>query len=136
MVHELDNLTIGTFAKLADVSVETIRFYQRKKLLRTPVKFYGTIRRYTSTDVKRVKFIKAAQKLGFTLEEIAKLLFLEDGTHCLETKEIAEAKLNNIRQKISHLKSLENTLVNYISNCSDADANSNCPLISKLFNDE
>lgn len=80
MENNLENLTIGVFAKAAGVNVETIRFYQRKGLLREPDKPYGSIRRYGEADVVRVKFVKSAQRLGFSLDEIAELLRLDDGT--------------------------------------------------------
>src|SRR3546814_14217958 len=73
-----ENLTIGAFAKAAGVNVETIRFYQRKGLLTEPGRPYGSIRRYGAVDVTRVRFVKSAQRLGFSLAEIAELLSLED----------------------------------------------------------
>lgn len=84
MENNLENLTIGVFAKAAGVNVETIRFYQRKGLLPEPDKPYGSIRRYGEADVTRVRFVKSAQRLGFSLDEIAELLRLDDGTHCEE----------------------------------------------------
>ncbi|EEU2719380.1 TPA: MerR family transcriptional regulator, partial [Escherichia coli] len=92
MENNLENLTIGVFAKAAGVNVETIRFYQRKGLLREPDKPYGSIRRYGEADVVRVKFVKSAQRLGFSLDEIAELLRLDDGTHCEEASSLAEHK--------------------------------------------
>ena len=77
MENNLENLTIGVFARTAGVNVETIRFYQRKGLLPEPDKPYGSIRRYGETDVTRVRFVKSAQRLGFSLDEIAELLRLE-----------------------------------------------------------
>ena len=65
MENNLENLTIGVFARTAGVNVETIRFYQRKGLLPEPDKPYGSIRRYGETDVTRVRFVKSAQRLGF-----------------------------------------------------------------------
>ena len=76
MENNLENLTIGVFAKAAGVNVETIRFYQRKGLLLEPDKPYGSIRRYGEADVTRVRFVKSAQRLGFSLDEIAELLRL------------------------------------------------------------
>ena len=66
MENNLENLTIGVFAKAAGVNVETIRFYQRKGLLPEPDKPYGSIRRYGEADVTRVRFVKSAQRLGFS----------------------------------------------------------------------
>jgi MerR family mercuric resistance operon transcriptional regulator len=67
--------------------VETIRFYQLKGLLPQPKRPYGSIRRYGQADVARVKFVKSAQRLGFSLDEVGQLLKLEDGTHCSEAAE-------------------------------------------------
>lgn len=74
MRRDLENLTIGGFAKACGVNVETIRFYQRKALLRAPDRAAGKIRRYSAGDVARMRFIKSAQRLGFSLDEIAQLL--------------------------------------------------------------
>ncbi len=67
MENNLENLTIGVLARMATVNVETIRFYQRKGLLPQPDRPYGSIRRYEEVDVARVRFIKSAQRLGFSL---------------------------------------------------------------------
>ena len=98
MQINFENLTIGVFAKAAGVNVETIRFYQRKGLLPEPDKPYGSIRRYGEADVTRVRFVKSAQRLGFSLDEIAELLRLEDGTHCEEASGLAEHKLKDARK--------------------------------------
>ncbi|WP_134614696.1 MerR family transcriptional regulator, partial [Pseudomonas aeruginosa] len=103
MQINFENLTIGVFAKAAGVNVETIRFYQRKGLLPEPDKPYGSIRRYGEADVTRVRFVKSTQRLGFSLDEIAELLRLEDGTHCEEASGLAEHKLKDVREKMADL---------------------------------
>lgn len=100
MENNLENLTIGVFARAAGVNVETIRFYQRKGLLPEPDRPYGSIRRYGQADVARVKFVKSAQRLGFSLDEIAELLKLEDGTHCCEAAELATLRLADVRARL------------------------------------
>src|SRR5258707_3833893 len=110
MENNLKNLTIGAFAEAAGVNVETIRFYQRKGLLPEPNKPYGSIRRYSETDVARVSFVKSAQRLGFSLDEIAELLRLEDGTHCDEASYLAEHKLKDVLEKLADLKGMETSL--------------------------
>ncbi|MCK9396977.1 MAG: MerR family transcriptional regulator, partial [Methylobacter sp.] len=95
-----ESFTIGALAKRARVNVETIRFYQRRGLLVEPERPLGGIRRYTELDVRRVRFIKQGQKLGFSLNEVLELLSLEDGQHCREAKEIALRKLTLIRERI------------------------------------
>lgn len=97
MPRILENLTIGAFADSAGVNVETIRFYQRKGLLAEPDRPQGGIRRYSDGDVRRVKFIKCAQRLGFNLDEIGELLRLDDGTHCRQASALAERKLVDVR---------------------------------------
>ncbi|WP_442963300.1 MULTISPECIES: MerR family DNA-binding protein, partial [unclassified Pseudomonas] len=89
---------------------ETIRFYQRKGLLPEPDKPYGSIRRYGAADVTRVRFVKSAQRLGFSLDEIAELLRLDDGTHCEEASSLAEHKLQDVREKMADLARMEAVL--------------------------
>ncbi|MCC7845776.1 Hg(II)-responsive transcriptional regulator, partial [Klebsiella pneumoniae] len=117
MQINFENLTIGVFAKAAGVNVETIRFYQRKGLLPEPDKPYGSIRRYGEADVTRVRFVKSAQRLGFSLDEIAELLRLEDGTHCEEASGLAEHKLKDVREKMADLARMEAVLSELVCAC-------------------
>ncbi|MBI1424313.1 MAG: Hg(II)-responsive transcriptional regulator [Gammaproteobacteria bacterium] len=132
MENNLENLTIGVFAKAAGVNVETIRFYQRKGLLPEPDKPYGSIRRYGETDVTRVRFVKTAQRLGFSLNEIAELLRLEDGTHCEEAGALAEHKLKDIREKLADLTQIEAVLSKLVCACHERKGSISCPLIASL----
>lgn len=132
MEHDLNNLTIGALATTACVNVETIRFYQRKGLLAEPDRPYGSIRRYGEADVSRVKFVKSAQRLGFSLDEIAELLRLEDGTHCGEARVLAERKLLDVREKLNDLNRMESALAKLVANCRAARGTVSCPLISAL----
>ena len=117
MKKNLESLTIGAFAKAAGVNVETIRFYQRKELLPEPDKPYGSIRRYGEADVARVKFVKSAQRLGFSLEEVAGLLRLDDGAHCDEARVLAEQKLEDVRGKLADLRRIESVLEQLVHDC-------------------
>jgi MerR family mercuric resistance operon transcriptional regulator len=135
MKNEFDNLTIGTFAKAAGVNVETIRFYQRKKLLPAPERSYGKIRHYSKADVARVKFVKAAQRLGFSLDEIAELLKLEDGTHCSEAAELATLRLTDVRARLANLKRMETALSKLLGKCKGPHGSVACPLIDALHSD-
>jgi len=127
-----ENLTIGVFAKAAGVNVETIRFYQRKGLLLEPDKPYGSIRRYGEADLARVRFVKSAQRLGFSLDEIAELLRLEDGTHCDEASHLAEHKLQDVRAKMADLARMESVLSELVRACHLRQGNVFCPLIASL----
>ncbi|AOJ72692.1 MULTISPECIES: Hg(II)-responsive transcriptional regulator [Burkholderia] len=132
MGTETGNLTIGAFAAAADVSVETIRFYQRKGLLNEPDKPYGRIRRYGAADVARVRFVKSAQRLGFSLDEVAELLKLDDGPYCAEASRLAERKLDDIRAKIADLARMEAVLAQLVGACHVNEGNVSCPLIASL----
>lgn len=127
-----ETLTIGTFAKAAAVNVETIRFYQRKGLLPEPRRAFGSIRRYGSADVARVRFVKAAQRLGFSLDEVAELLKLEDGTHCTEARVLAECKLEDVRGKLTDLRRIEGVLADTVARCGARRGAVRCPLIATL----
>jgi MerR family mercuric resistance operon transcriptional regulator len=132
MENNFENLTIGAFAKAAGVNVETIRFYQRKGLLPEPAKPCGSIRRYGETDVTRVRFVKSAQRLGFSLDEISELLRLEDGTHCEEASRLAEDKLKDVREKQADLALMEAALSGLVRACHATRGNVSCPLITSL----
>ena len=132
MENTVESLTIGAFAKAAGVNVETIRFYQRKELLPEPDKPYGSIRRYGEADVARVKFVKSAQRLGFSLEEVAGLLRLDDGAHCDEARVLAEQKLGDVRGKLADLRRIESVLVQLVHDCCASHGTVSCPLIVSL----
>jgi MerR family mercuric resistance operon transcriptional regulator len=132
MENGSESLTIGAFARAAGVNVETIRFYQRKGLLLEPEKPYGSIRRYGEADVTRVRFVKSAQRLGFSLDEIADLLKLEDGTHCDEASSLAEHKLRDIQEKLADLGRMEAVLTDLVCACHSRKGNVSCPLIASL----
>lgn len=129
------HLTIGQLAKAVGVNVESIRFYQRKGLLAEPRRPLGGVRHYGPEDVARVRFIKAAQRLGFALSEIGSLLKLDDGTHCAEARKIAEQKLGEVRMKLADLKHMEAALAGLVRACRSRRGNVQCPLIASLHPD-
>jgi MerR family mercuric resistance operon transcriptional regulator len=124
--------TIAWLAREAFVNVETIRFYQRKQLLDEPPRPLGGVRRYTPDDVARVRFIKSAQRIGFTLAEIAVLLQLEDGTHCREAQAIATHKLEDVQGRIDELQRMAAVLQDMVQACGSARGKIKCPLIASL----
>lgn len=133
MIDTAEKFTIGALAKAADVNVETIRFYQRKGLLPEPEKPYGGIRHYSGAEVARVRFVKSAQRLGFSLDEIAELLALDDGTDCHKARQLAEKKLGEIREKLSLLSHMEATLAEMIGACRARRGKVSCPMISSFY---
>lgn len=130
-----DYLTIGTLAERGGVNVETIRYYQRRGLLQEPVKPRGGFRHYPLDTANRVRFIKRAQALGFTLEEIAGLLALDQKKACLETRGIAAHKLELIEQKIADLMKMKRALSRLLRACDVSSAGAPCPIIHLLSDD-
>lgn len=128
----MQTTTISGLARAAGVNVETIRFYQRRGLLVEPAKPLGGIRRYGEADIARVLFIKAAQRIGFTLDEIAQLLQLDDGTRCSEARAIAEHKLADVRQRLQDLQRIEAALAQLVDRCASRRGTVSCPLIDAL----
>jgi len=125
-------LTIGRLAAAAEVNVETVRYYQRRGLLREPTRPMGSVRRYSSDDVKRIRFVKRAQQLGFTLDEVANLLQLEDGRSCRETERLAQQKLVTVQVRIADLRRLRKTLQDLIGRCGVGRGKIACPIIKSL----
>ncbi len=124
-------LTIGRLAKAAEVNVETIRYYQRVALLVEPLKPLEGFRVYPKETINRVRFIKRAQKLGFSLQDIAHLLELGEG-HCSDVREQAETKLGQIEAQIKGLKSMRKTLKKLITECNAGNESGCCPIVQSL----
>lgn len=131
----MNELTIGGLAKAAGVGVETVRYYQRRRLIPEPPRSYGTIRRYRAADVERLRFIKAAQELGFSLKEVVELLGLDQGGSCRAVERIAQSKLTIVRTRIAGLKQIERTLAALVSQCKTTRGRLRCPIIKSLHAD-
>lgn len=126
-------LTIGRLAHAADVGIETIRYYQRRKLLPLPARAESAFRKYPPALVDRIRFIKRAQELGFTLEEIGALLELEDGKNRRAIRKVAAARLAQIRARIADLTRMEHTLSHLIEHCETTGQARPCPIIATLL---
>jgi MerR family mercuric resistance operon transcriptional regulator len=124
-------MTIGALAREARVGVETIRYYQRRDLMREPERPYGGIRRYGETDLRRLRFIRHARELGFSLDEVGELLRLDDGVECREAQRIAAKKQAQISQRIEQLERIRATLDLLLLQCRDAST-ARCPMILTL----
>lgn len=129
----MDPMTIGQLAAEAGVNVETVRYYQRRGLLATPRRQPGTIARYPGAALIRLRFIKRAQSLGFSLDDVQALLALEDGQSCSQARGIAEHKLTDVRQRIRALRKLEHALQDLVERCSATRRTVSCPLIAALM---
>jgi Hg(II)-responsive transcriptional regulator len=130
-----ENLTIGGLAREAQVGVETVRYYERRGMVPQPGKAVGAYRRYSPAHVNRIRFIKRAQTLGFSLEEITTLLQLEDGTDRRSIRRIAAARLAETQRKIKDLRRMERVLKHLLHDCEAHDKALRCPIIAAIAPD-
>ncbi len=119
-------MKIGDLARAGGVSVETIRFYQRRGLLAEPPRGTG-VRRYAAADLERLRSIRAAQTAGFTLEEIATLLGL-DSHDRTAARALAEARIAAIDEKIATLKTMRTALKGLVKDCAEG-GDGPCPIL-------
>jgi MerR family mercuric resistance operon transcriptional regulator len=126
-----DTMTIGQLANAAGVNVETVRYYQRRGLLRVPNKPPGGHRTYPRDALEQLAFIRRAQQLGFSLEEIKSLLRLSDGTQRRLTLRIAEERRKALVARITELLAMRSGLDRLIRRCK-ATRTGLCPLIVAL----
>lgn len=129
------NLTIGRLAEAAGVNIETIRYYQRRGLLDAPPKPLAGHRRYPPDQIKRLHFIKRAQALSFTLDEVSALLTLGATCACGETRDLAVRKLSLIKQKMADLAAMKRALDKLVKQCDAGDGHASCPIIDLLAGD-
>ena len=129
-------MTIGKVAAAAGVNVETIRFYQRRGILTAPPKKLGGLRYYDQAEIDRVLFIKRAQNLGFSLEDVIALLALDKSDACAKTHDAAEKKLKIVEDRIRDLERIRSTLKDLIGQCKEGVAGVSCPIIESLMHSE
>lgn len=125
-------MTIGNVAEAAEVGIETIRYYQRRGLVATPDKTGGAYRRYDKGHVERIRFIKRAQALGFSLDEVETLLALEDGADRQTIQSVAGARLDEIQCRIADLRSIEQALSHLLNQCKTHSRAVRCPIIAAI----
>jgi MerR family mercuric resistance operon transcriptional regulator len=131
----MQEMTIGQLAEAAEVNVETVRYYHRRGLLPVPPRPTGGIRRYPENVLRRLRFIKRSQSLGFSLDEVEALLSLHDGQTCRAARAIAEHRLTDVRQRMQDLSRLEAALASLVQRCSTSKGKMSCPLIDALMDD-
>jgi MerR family transcriptional regulator, mercuric resistance operon regulatory protein len=124
--------TIARLAAEAGVHIETIRYYQRLKLAPEPPRPVGGIRRYGEADADRLRFIKRAQAMGFTLEEIRSLITLQARRSCRATRDLAATKLRIVDARIRELRHLRKELAGLIADCDANIEDTTCPVIQRL----
>ena len=126
-----DRLTIGRLAKAAEVGIETVRYYQRRGLLPVP-RATGAVRYYPISEVRRIGFIKKAQALGFSLNEIATLLDLADGRNRRAVQSVASTRLAEIETKLADLSRMQGALAELLHQCRATGQSHPCPIIEAL----
>jgi len=131
MPDNRNGVTIGNLACAAGVGVETVRYYQRRGLINEPERPYGGIRRYFEPDLRRLRFIRHARDLGFSLDEAGELLQLDDGVECQQAQSIAGEKRDRIQQRIEQLERIRATLDALLEQCRDRKT-ARCPMIATL----
>jgi MerR family mercuric resistance operon transcriptional regulator len=124
-------LTIGALARVSGVGVETVRFYQRRGLLAEPGRPVGGVRRYGDEAIARLGFIRRAQEVGFSLDEVATLLKLGETPNCRGARALAAQKLDLVEARLRSLERMKRALRGLIAQC-DAGGERRCPIIESL----
>ncbi|HEY6542930.1 MAG TPA: MerR family transcriptional regulator, partial [Ktedonobacteraceae bacterium] len=137
-VKKVNMLSIGQVARRAGVGVETVRYYEREGLLEEPPRRASGYRQYSEEVIKRLHFIKCAQKLGFSLKEINELLLLrvDAQTACEEVKQRTEAKIAEVERKLFELQCMRQALIQVAALCEGQGPNSRCPMLEALDQQE
>ena len=127
----MPQMTIGALAKACGVGVETVRYYQRRGLLAEPQRRSGGVRRYGTDAVARLAFIRRAQDVGFTLDEVKTLLMLGETPNCRGARTLAAQKLEVVEARLRDLQRVRRALAELIERC-DAGREHHCPIIESL----
>jgi MerR family mercuric resistance operon transcriptional regulator len=126
-----NGLTIGKLAAAAGVNVETVRYYERRGLIAQPAS-NGGYRRYGAEHIERLAFIRRAQGMGFSLDEIVELMQLNDMTDHLQARRLAEAKIATISERIAHLQQMQHALQHLVKTCKPGKP---CPIIDMALDE-
>jgi MerR family transcriptional regulator, copper efflux regulator len=134
MKAENGTMTVGTVAKQAEVNIDTIRYYERRGLLPKPSRTQSGYRTFSEATVRRLRFIKNAQALGFTLSEIKQLFTLRItvGSTCTDVRNHAESKVADIDRKIKSLQAMKRALQQLVSACTADGPASECSFFENL----
>lgn len=138
MVQMTRGLTIGQLAQAAGVGVETIRFYERQGLITQPPRRRSGFRQYPAEVARRVRFIRRAKELGFTLKEISELLSLrvDPDTTRADVRAMTRAKLADVERKLAELQTIKRALDRLVSTCRGQGPTSGCPILDLLDEEE
>ena len=129
-------LRIGEVAQHADVSVDTIRYYERRQLLATSPRSEGGFRLFAPDTIERVRFIKQAQAIGFSLDEIRTLLTGSGGSTCEQVRDLLQIKMNHVNERINALRAFRRMLGSYLQACeaelARKGSKAKCPVVVEI----
>ena len=130
----MKTMTRGELAKECGVNIEALRYYEKRRLIDPPMRCEIGYRLYSKEDAARIRFIRNAQKLGFTLNEILELLKLRVNKNesCESVLKKTKKKLNEVEQKIRGLKSMKKVLKQMIHRCEESTLTSDCPILGSF----
>jgi Hg(II)-responsive transcriptional regulator len=130
----METLTIGRIASRAGIGVETVRFYERQTLIDAPPRSAAGYRQYPENTIQRLRFIRRAKELGFSLKEIKELLVLhgDPKSTCSDIRQRAEKKLDDINGRIHDLKKMRAALELLLAGCSSDATSAQCPILQAL----
>ena len=128
----MNSTTASAAAEAAQVNVETLRYYERLGLLPRPPRATNGYRQYGDSALRRLRFIRRAQALGFSLAEVKELLRLEDGLDCGAAQTLARTKLEHVERQLADLRKMRARLKETLTACAK-DSQSRCPLIDALL---
>jgi MerR family copper efflux transcriptional regulator len=132
----MNTLSIGQLAKRADVAIDTVRYYERSGLLRPADRLPSGYRRYGEVELKRLRFIRRAKALGFTLEEVRELLALGSRESIAEIKRAAESKLEDLDRRLAELQRIRQGLCELVDACPGHGRADACPILNALTREE
>jgi Cu(I)-responsive transcriptional regulator len=132
----MESLGIGALAKRGGVGIDTVRYYERSGLLAPKTRLASGYRRYSAAEVARLRFIRRAQALGFTLNEVRELLALSSRRDVARVKRAAQKKVIDVEQRIASLQRMRQGLVSLIDACPGHGRAENCPILKALGSEE
>jgi MerR family copper efflux transcriptional regulator len=127
------SFTIGRLAKLAGVNIDTVRFYERQGLLEQTPRSAGGYRLYRAAQAQRLRFIRRAKALGFSLDDIAELLQLtQDGQDRSQVRSLAQRHAAELQRRIGELQAMHDMLSHHLQHCSGRGPVKGCPIVAAL----
>ena len=132
----MESMGIGALAKRAGVGIDTVRYYERNGLLAPQSRLSSGYRRYTDLELARLRFIRRAQALGFTLKEVRELLSLSAQRDVARVKRSAQAKLTDVDRRIAELERVRAALSKLIAACPGHGRAADCPILKALGGEE